>query len=220
MSIGDKPRNRKRKRSRVTKKKRYTSDLTTAQWLVIKPLIPEAKPGGRPRSTNIREMLNGIFYRLKNACSWGNLPKDFPPNKTVSRYHREWTLDGTFEKIHAALRTMVRQKAGKADTPTAGVIDSQSAETTEQGGARGYDAGKKINGRKRHILVDTLGMMWGGSLGQYPRPGWSQTSVLDGDASTRHPVTGLGRWRLCRALVSGMAAKTKLGMEAGNCQKE
>jgi putative transposase len=123
-------------------------------------LIPEVKKGGRPRTTDIREVLNGIFYRLKNACSWENLPKDFPPHKTVSRYHREWSLDGTTEKLHAALRTLVRQKAGKAETPTAGIIDSQSVKTTEQGGARGYDAGKKVNGRKRHICVDTLGMMW------------------------------------------------------------
>ena len=156
-----KKKHRKRKRSVKAKKKRYTSDLSDKQWKVIEPLLPAAKPGGRPRTSNIREVLNGMFYRLKNACSWENLPKDFPPHKTVSRYHREWTLDGTIETIHSALRTLVRQKAGKVDTPTAGIIDSQSAKTTEQGGVRGYDAGKKINGRKRHILVDTLGMMWG-----------------------------------------------------------
>jgi putative transposase len=129
-----KKRGRKRNAKKCAEKKRYTSDLTNQQWAIIRPLIPPAKPGGRPRETDIREVLNGIFYRLKNGCSWENLPKDFPPNKTVSRYCREWTLDGTIEEIHATLRAMVRKKAGKSETPTAGIIDSQSVETTQKGG--------------------------------------------------------------------------------------
>jgi transposase len=125
---------RKRKGANNREKSRYSSDLTTAQWLVIKPLIPEAKKGGRPRTTEIREVLNGIFYRLKNGCTWENLPKDFPKNKTVYDYYQKWSVDGTIEKIHDRLRRSVRLEAGKAETPTAGIIDSQSVKTSQKGG--------------------------------------------------------------------------------------
>ena len=128
---------KKWKRARRAKVlKRYTSDLSNAQWEIIKELIPKAKPGGRPRTVNIREVLNAIFYRIKNGCSWENLPKCFPPHKTVFDYFRKWTLDGTIEGIHAALRSKVRKKAGKAETPTAGIIDSQSVKTTSKGGPK------------------------------------------------------------------------------------
>lgn len=100
-------------------KKRYTSDLTDRQWRIVEPLIPPAKSGGRPREVSMREVINGILYRVKNGCSWENLPKDFPAAKTVYHYFREWALDGSWERIHAALRTLVRRKAGRNDTPTA-----------------------------------------------------------------------------------------------------
>ena len=125
---------RKRKKAKTLEKIRYTSDITTAQWLLIKHLIPEAKSGGRPRSVNIREIWNAIYYRLKNGCTWENLPKDFPNYKTVYDYFRKWSVDGVIEKIHDVLRRAVRKEAGKEETPTAGTIDSQSVETTQKGG--------------------------------------------------------------------------------------
>lgn len=125
----------KRKRGRSREKRRYSSDLTTAQWLVIKPLIPGEKKGGRPRQVCIRDVLNAIFYRLKNGGTWENLPKDLPNPKTVFDYFRKGSLDGTIEKIHDVLRRAVRKQAGKEETPTAGSMDSQSVKTTQKGGA-------------------------------------------------------------------------------------
>ena len=140
---------RKRKKAKTLEKIRYTSDITTAQWLLIKHLIPEAKSGGRPRSVNIREVWNAIYYRLKNGCTWENLPKDFPNYKTVYDYFRKWSVDGVIEKIHDVLRRAVRKEAGKEETPTAGTIDSQSVETTQKGGIVAMTLGRRpkvVNG--------------------------------------------------------------------------
>jgi len=113
--------------------KRYTSDLTDKQWKLLEPMIPLAKPGGRPRTVDVREVVNGILYRLRSGCSWENLPKDFPSSRTVFYYFREWGLDGTWQRIHDALRTMLRVKHGKLPEPTAGIIDSQSVKTSKRG---------------------------------------------------------------------------------------
>lgn len=141
-------------------KKRYSSDQTNGEWKHIKGLLPKAKTGGRRRTTNLREVVNAIFYLIRGGVSWQNLPKDFPPYKTVYDYFRKWRLQGIWKAIHDRLRNQVRLVMGRNPQPTAGIIDSQSVKTTFVGGiGRGYDAGKNVNGRKRHLLVDTLGLV-------------------------------------------------------------
>lgn len=140
----------------------YPTDLTDSQWEKIKPLLPPERPvgsPGRPRRYPLREIVNAILYLLRSGCAW-RLLHDFPPYVSVWGYFRCWRKDGTWQRVHDALRADVRRKAGKEATPSAAIIDSQSVKTTEQGGERGYDAGKKVNGRKRHLVVDTLGLVW------------------------------------------------------------
>jgi transposase len=141
----------------------YPSDLTGNEWAVVEPMVPPAKPGGRKRTIDVREILNGIFYVLWTGCQWQALPKDLPPKSTVWAYFDLWTWDGTLERIHHALYVAVREQAGRETSPTTAIIDSQSVKGAQKRGARstrrGFDAGKKITGRKRHILVDTLGLL-------------------------------------------------------------
>src|SRR5260370_14849173 len=137
----------------------YDSELTDQEWAILEPLIPSATPGGRPRSGNMRMILNGIFYVLRSGGAWRLLPHDYPAWSTVYDYFRKWRNAGVWEQIVTTLRERLRVQAGRKATPSGAIIDSQSVKTTERGGPHGYDGGKKLSGRKRHLLVDTMGLL-------------------------------------------------------------
>ena len=141
------------------KNQTYPTDLNNRQWDYIADLVPVAKTGGRPRTTEMRAVINAILYIVVTGAQWRMLPKDYPNWKTVYHYFRIWRDDGTWQRIHDTLRAELRRKAGRHKHPTAGCLDSQSVKTTQVRGVRGYDKGKNVNGRKRHILVDTLGLL-------------------------------------------------------------
>jgi len=143
----------------MTSLKAYASDLSDQEWAILEPLIPKAKPGGRPRRVEMRQILNGIFYMLRSGCAWRLLPHDYPAWSTVYDYFRKWRNAGVWEQIVTTLRERLRVQAGRKATPSGVIIDSQSVKTTERGGPHGYDGGKKLSGRKRHLLVDTMGLL-------------------------------------------------------------
>jgi transposase len=138
---------------------KYASDTTDEEWALIVAFMPAPQRLGRPRGTDLRALVNALFYVLSSGCQWRLLPKDFPPRSTVQGYFYRWRDDGTWARINHHLLMAAREVAGREASPSAGVIDSQSVKTTEAGGPRGYDAGKKIKGRKRHIVTDTMGLL-------------------------------------------------------------
>jgi len=142
---------------------RYESDLTDAEWALVAPLIPPAKHGGAHRTVDVREVVNGLMYILSTSCQWRAIPKDLPPRGTLHDYLDRWNCDGTLERIHYALDVQGREQAAREASPTVAIIDSQSVKSAEKGGRAidpaGYDSGKKIKGKKRHLPVDTEGLV-------------------------------------------------------------
>jgi len=163
---------------------RYASDVTDQEWALIEGFLPRPRKLGRPRTTEMREVVNALLYLLTTGCQWRLLPKEFPPFSTVQRFFYRWRDAGLWQTINHSLVMYAREASGREASPTAGIIDSQSVKTTEAAGPRGYDAGKKVKGRKRHLLTDTDGLLVAAVV--------HQADIQDRDGA---PLAGSGKSR-------------------------
>ena len=187
--------------------KRCSTDLSDAEWECLRAHLPASSKRGRPRLHGLRAILDAVFYVLKSGCPWRLLPKDFPPWKTVYDWFRRWRIDGTWERLNAELRELLRVRLGRDPDPSAGIVDSQRTRTTGVGGTeRGFDPAKKVEGRKRHLLVDTEGLVLKAKVHTAPK---FQTKMESGYCLTRRAIA-LGGFR-----TYGSTRATSGGVEDG-----
>ncbi len=193
-------------------RKPYPTDLSDAEWECIEPHLPTPKAVGRPRRhSSLCEILDAVFYIVRSGCAWRLLPHEFPPWKTIHHYFRIWRVDGTWERLHTALRRRLRVRLKREPQPSAGIVDSRSVKTTGVGGDRGYEGGKKVKGRKRHLLVDSEGLVLKAKVhvaSQRGGPGGDQDAARACQGVVPAPLAPMAKRRL-----QGREQRQRLGGE-------